>query len=219
MRRTQTAIVVVLFCAGCSSARDEPATSPARRGTDTTVLRPIVRTWKFDEAELPADFTPCSGAWSIVDDGTARALAQTASDPAAAFNVILGPREDSADVAVAVRMRAATGETDQGGGLVWRARDKDNYYVARFNPLEDNFRVYKVVEGQRKQLGSADVEVGPGWHELRCVMRADAIECALDGSVLLRARDSTFADPGRVGLWTKADACTHFDDLTVGPSL
>jgi hypothetical protein len=111
-------------------------------------------------------------------------------------------------------MKALAGEDDQGGGLVWRAKDGANYYIARFNPLEDNYRVYKVVDGARKQLGSADFKAAPGWHTLRVVMSADHIVCYLDGEKRLDVTDSTFKEAGKVGLWTKSDAQTHFDDLT-----
>jgi hypothetical protein len=186
-------------------------------------LRAVVRVFKFEHASLPAGFTASSGEWSIVEDASApsptRTIAQTKSSEGSEFNVLLGPHEDSADVEISVQFRSVEGVIDQGGGLVWRARDARNYYVARHNPLESNLRVYKVVDGVRRQLESADVTTEPGWHELRCAMRGESIQCALDGVVLLRAKDATFTNAGRVGLWTKADARTRFDDLSVGPGL
>lgn len=216
------AILIVCLAAACSTSNDESAAGQPK-GTDKSALRTVVRVFKFEDKALPSGFTQSSGAWSIVDEAAApsgaRALAQTASSASKEFNLILGPLEESADVEVGVKLRAISGEIDQGGGIVWRARDARNYYVARVNPLESNVRVYKVVDGVRQQLESAEVEVSEGWHELTCTMRRDAIQCALDGRVLLRARDPTFAGAGRVGLWTKADAQTRFDDLSVGPGL
>ncbi len=216
------AILIVCLAAACSTSSDDSAEGQSK-GTDKSALRTVVRVFKFEDKALPSGFTQSSGTWSIVDDASApspkRALAQTASSATSEFNVLLGPLGDSADVEVSVKLRAVAGAIDQGGGLVWRARDAQNYYVARVNPLESNLRVYKVVDGVRQQLDGAEVEVAEGWHELTCTMRRDAIQCALDGRVLLRARDTTFAGAGRIGLWTKADAETRFDDLSVGPGL
>ena len=115
-----------------------------------------------------------------------------------------------------VRVRADRGVEDQGGGLVWRAADGENYYIARWNPLEDNLRAYKVVDGRRTQLLTADVVADPdSWHGLVVSMTGERMEVRLDGEVLLFGEDGTFPGGGRVGLWTKADAATSFDDLEV----
>ena len=85
------------------------------------------------------------------------------------------------------------GKLDQGGGPVWRYKDAGNYYIARMNPLEDNFRVYKVVAGKRTQLSSVDIKVpAGGWHTIRVVHKADHIECYLDGKLHLDVKDDTF---------------------------
>ena len=87
-------------------------------------------------------------------------------------------------------------------------------YVARFNPLEENFRVYKVVDGVRTQLQSAGAKRTEGWRTLRVWMFGDHIRCELDGRPLLDVKDGTFSEPGKVGFWTKSDARTRFDDFT-----
>jgi hypothetical protein len=216
------AMLIVCLAAACSTSSDETGADKAK-GTDKSALRTVTRVFKFEDKPLPSGFTPSSGTWSIVDDATApsarRVLEQTAASATGDFNLILGPTEDSADIEIGVKVCAVAGEIDQGGGIVWRARDARNYYVARVNPLESNLRVFKVVDGVRQQIESADVSVAPGWHELGCTMRGDSIQCSLDGRVLLRARDTAFAGAGRVGLWTKADAKTRFDDLSFGPGL
>jgi hypothetical protein len=99
--------------------------------------------------------------------------------------------------------------------LVWRGKDANNYYVARYNPLEDNYRVYKVEKGYRIQLQNADIKHSDGWHVLRVTMDGDHIQCYYDGQKYLDVKDSTFLDEGQIGLWTKADAQSHFDDLTI----
>ncbi len=116
---------------------------------------------------------------------------------------------------ISVQMKTVAGKTDQGGGLVWRAKDKINYYVARYNPLEDNYRVYKVVNGKRKELQSANIKHSDGRHTLRVTMKGDRVECFYDGKKYLDVKDGTLANSGKIGLWTKADAQTYFDDLTV----
>ncbi|MCA1684672.1 MAG: hypothetical protein LC745_01550, partial [Planctomycetia bacterium] len=83
-----------------------------------------------------------------------------------------------------------------------------------FNPLEENFRVYKVVDGKRTQLQTADAKRTDGWRTLRVWMADDHIRCELDGRALLDVKDTTFPDRGMIGLWTKSDARTQFDDFT-----
>jgi hypothetical protein len=114
-------------------------------------------------------------------------------------------------------MKAVAGKVYQGGGLVWRYQDANNYYVARYNPLETNYRLYKVVRGKRVQLATKEGLDQPAgkWIALKVEHEGDAIECYLDGRKLLEAKDSAIQNPGKVGLWTKADAQSHFDNLEV----
>jgi hypothetical protein len=178
--------------------------------------------WNFDSDKsgvLAKTIMSEFGAWQVTADPTApskpNVLAQLAESRGPEFNVALVGGTNFRYVDVSVQMKAVAGRTDQGGGLVWRARDGKNYYIARYNPLENNFRVYKVVNGARTELKSATIVRSDGWHTLRVTMTGDHIECFYDGKKYLDVRDSTFTDAGRIGLWTKADAQTHFDDLTV----
>jgi hypothetical protein len=108
------------------------------------------------------------------------------------------------------------GKEDQGGGPIWRAKDADNYYIARWNPLEKNFRVYFVKDGRRKRLASADIDVDPGkWHEIEIEHVGNKIVAEFDDKKLIEIKDSTFTEAGMVGLWTKADAATAFDDFEI----
>ena len=177
--------------------------------------------WNFDSdktGSIPQGFTNEVGEWRVVADPIApskpNVLAQLAKNSGSTFNLILINDTNYKDVDISVKMKAATGNEDQGGGLVWRARDAKNYYVARYNPLEDNYRVYKVHKGRRIQLRSADIKNSEGWHVLRVTMEEDRIQCYYDGQKYLDVRDSTFQEPGKIGVWTKADAQTNFDDLT-----
>lgn len=156
--------------------------------------------------------------WRVVDDATApggKALAQVSPDgPNPLFNLCVADRLRWADVDLSVSLRAIAGAKDQGGGPVWRYQDAKNYYVARINPLENNYRVYKVVAGKRTQLATVDVTTpADRWHTLRIVHRGDRIQCYLGGKLSLDVRDATIAKAGKIGLWTKADAQTRFAAL------
>jgi len=176
--------------------------------------------WRFDDekvGELPRGFSSEAGEWKVVakPSGGGKALAQWAHSARPVFNVALIRDTSYRDVEVSVELKADAGKIDQGGGLVWRARDGKNYYIARYNPLENNLRVYKVVDGVRTQLGTADAPGDRGWHALRIAMAGSLIECFFDGRKHLEARDGTFSDAGMIGTWTKADAQTLFDNLSV----
>lgn len=154
------------------------------------------------------------GTWNVVKDGDNRVLAQQAENDDDTFNVALAEGTNYKNIDMSVRLKAVAGKLDQGGGLVWRAKDKDNYYIARYNPLEDNFRVYKVEKGKRTMFQSAKTPGDNAWHSLRVTMAGTKITCFLDGKKHLEADDSAFPDSGKIGLWSKADAQTYFDDLT-----
>lgn len=124
------------------------------------------------------------------------------------------------DGILAVAVRGDDGEIDQGGGPIWRVQDENNYYVCRFNPLEANYRVYVVEDGVRRQLGTALVTVAAGtWHRIEVEHTGNQIICWLDGKKHLEVRDDTIKAAGGVGLWTKADARTSFDDYLIDPRM
>ena len=132
------------------------------------------------------------------------------------FNLLLTKRTFPADLTLSVRIKAGTGREDQGGGLVWRARSGDDYYVTRWNPLEDNLRLYRVVGGRRSMITGVRLEADPRkWHRIAVKTQGERIQVFFDGKKMLEARDGTFRGPGRVGLWTKADAASCFDDFRV----
>jgi hypothetical protein len=180
------------------------------------------KSWNFDADKTGAiakGFTNEVGEWKVVADSDApskpNALAQLAKSDRPIFNVTLISDTNYKDVDISVKMKSVAGQIDQGGGVVWRAKDAKNYYIARYNPLEDNYRLYKVENGRRSQFQNADIKHADGWHTLRVTMTDDHIECYYDGKKSLDHKDSTFKDAGKFGLWTKADAQTHFDDLMV----
>lgn len=186
--------------------------------------------WNFEDASigaLPTGWvkgktgTGPGSVWQVGTDSTSphgpKTLVQTSTEgPNPLFNLCVAEGALYGDVNLTVAFKAISGEKDQGGGPVWRYQDANNYYVARFNPLEDNYRLYKVVGGKRKQLATADAEAVAGkWHTLRVVHQGEQIKCYLNGKLHIEVRDTEIAKAGKIGLWTKADAVTAFDGLTV----
>jgi hypothetical protein len=165
------------------------------------------------EGKVPVEWKEQVGEWRIVKVDGHKVLAQRAQSPDNVFNLIFANLQGD-DLDVSVKFKAVAGKLDQGGGLAWRAKDKNNYYVARYNPLEDNYSVYRVQAGKLTMFKSAAIRHTPGWHTLGVSMRGTHIECFYDEKKYLDCNDSTFSDVGLIGLWTKADAQTHFDDLT-----
>ena len=173
-------------------------------------------TWTFEydkPGAMPTGFKIASGVWKVVEADKGRVLAQTASSPDDVFNVAFVDGSAAKDVDLSVRLKAVAGKDDRGGGLVWRARDAKNYYIARYNHLEDNYRVYKVVDGKRTMFKNADIPHDDAWHTIRVTMTGDHIECYYDDKKVLEVDDSTFPDSGTIGVWSKADARSWFDDL------
>ncbi len=181
--------------------------------------------WDFEAAkvgELPRGWTAAQtgegtgSVWRIVQDGTSKVLAQVSSDgPNRFFNLCVADATSYKDLELSVSIKAISGKNDQGGGLVWRYHDADNYYIARWNPLEDNFRVYKVIEGKRTQLETADFKVpAERWHTIKVTQIGPGIRCYFDGKLYLQTKDDALKDAGKIGLWTKSDAVTYFDELS-----
>jgi len=201
MRRWHTLPVFIVLSSGISFTADAEE-----------------KTWDF-ESDAPGTiangFTSEVGQWEVAKDGDNRVLYQKAKNDDSTFNVALVAGTSYKDLDLSVKLRAVAGEVDRGGGVVWRAKGKRNYYIARYNPLEDNFRVYKVQDGKRTQFASAKIRGDEKWHTLRVTMAGSKITCYLDGQKHLEVEDSTFPEAGKIGLWSKADAQSYFDNLIV----
>jgi hypothetical protein len=118
---------------------------------------------------------------------------------------------------VEVKFKPVSGKEDQAGGVVWRWKDGENYYVARANALEDNVSLYYTEAGSRKTIRYVDAPVARGaWHTLRVEFSARRIKVILDGVARIELDDAHIAGPGAVGVWTKADSVTLFDDFRYG---
>jgi hypothetical protein len=157
--------------------------------------------------------------WELLKDETAPSgvtvLAETSRDATSnRFPLAILKGFEAKDVEVRVRFKPISGKVDQAAGLTVRTRDENNYYIARANALEDNVRLYKVVDGERQQMAGSDVEVPANqWQELGLRAEGERLTVLLDGKELFHATDRTFTQAGRVGLWTKADSVTYFDEL------
>jgi hypothetical protein len=192
-----------------------------------------------DPGSAPAGFTvaltgPGSPPrWVVREDASspsgARVLVQESADPTRArFPLAIREEISLADGALSVRFKAISGEVDRAAGIVWRYRDSQNYYVVRANALEGNVVLYKVEAGERSDLdpvgsglfaygAKAQLRAG-AWHLLHVEVKGDLFRVFLDEAHLFDVRDETFAGPGKVGLWTKADSVTAFDGLAIVPA-
>jgi hypothetical protein len=121
-----------------------------------------------------------------------------------------------ADIDIEVQLKSLTGDTDRCGGLVVRALDRNNYYVARADALDDDVRLYAVVQGKRTQIASQPVVVDKNkWHKLRMAIQGRHFQVYFNDVMLFEADDDAFRDPGNFGVWTSADSVTQFDDLLI----
>lgn len=169
------------------------------------------------------------GVWVIAKDdaapGQKNVLAQTDPDPTGyRFPVAVFDGLTTTDVDVSVKFKPISGKKDQAAGIVWRYKDNNSYYIVRANALENNVVLYKVESGKRTDLalkgegrtyGKKAPVPANQWSELRMTAKGNLFAVYLNGQKLYEVEDSTFTEAGKVGLWTKADSVTYFDDLKV----
>jgi hypothetical protein len=184
--------------------------------------------WNFDSG-LPGKVPPGfqigtlfdgrpAGDWKVIAPdkvtGPPHVLAQLQGKGAEhAYKLVLVQGTESENVDLSVKLLPMDGKADMGGGLIWRATDDRNYYLARANPLEQNIRIYRVVKGVRHMLQNFDHVINVRhWHQLRVRMEGCNIQVSFDEQPAFTLCDETFKK-GRIGLWTKSDAVTYFDDL------
>jgi len=169
----------------------------------------------FDGA--PGEWQFFDGTWEFRGDNGNGVLTQAAGNLGRrAFPLALWKQHRFADMDVSVRFKPISGEMDASGGIVFRALDGGNYYIARANSLEDNIRLYTFTDGNRSRIASTSIPAPAlgQWHTLRAVTLGSRIQIYLDDTLYIDHQDETFT-AGYVGVWTKADAVTDFDDLTV----
>jgi hypothetical protein len=218
-RATFPVLFLVVFLGlsvGCNSTtpEEEPVKSVA---------------FDFDTCEvgkLPPDFTTAlTGgggpiSWVVreeaISPGGKKVLIQeSADDTSYRFPLCIYDKVDARDVAVEVKYKAISGKVDQAGGIVVRY-SPENYYIARANALENNIDLFKTVNGKRSKIEEAAVKVMPGeWHTIDFEAKGSHLKVTFDGKVVVQADDATLMEPGRVGLWTKADSVSAFTDLKI----
>jgi hypothetical protein len=164
--------------------------------------------------------------WTVEQDKTAPSKLKVVKQSGqATYPLLLRDGSSIRNGFVEVKFKAIAGSEDQAAGLVWRAKDANNYYVVRANALEDNVVLYKTVGGVRSPLDivgrsggyGADVPVpGNQWHDLRIEFNGSRFKVVYNGKSLFEVEDTTFGEAGKIGLWTKADSVTLFDGITFG---
>jgi hypothetical protein len=212
-----------LFVALLSSASPSPLAPPVLAAK----LDRVTRDFEADAVGgEPAGFEfsrtggGAEGRWLVrVEKGAEKnhVLVQESADPTDyRFPVAVLREGIYRDVTLTVRARPLSGKVDQGFGLVWRYQNARNYYVTRCNANENNCTIYHTVDGRRRAFLTYDVKVSTNtWHTLKAEALGDHFTVWFDGNKVLDARDGSFKDAGKVGLWTKADSVIEFDDLTV----
>ncbi len=164
--------------------------------------------------------------WTVEKDATAPSKPNVLKQSGEAdYPLLLKDGTSQKNGFVEVKFKAVSGSEDQAAGVIWRAKDKDNYYICRANALEGNVVLYKTEKGKRSSLDIVGRKGGYGvkepvapqqWHTLRVDFAGDTFTVKLNGKELFKVQDTTFTDAGMVGLWTKADSVTLFDDFKHG---
>jgi hypothetical protein len=156
--------------------------------------------------------------WTVEKDPTAPSTPNVLKQSGqATYPVCIKDDTNLKDGFVEVKFKAISGKEDQAGGVVWRAKDSNNYYVARANALEDNVTIYDTINGRRSERKRTDMKVATNeWHTLRVDFQGSHSAVTLDGKKALEWDDVKIKEAGKVGLWTKADSVTLFDDFAYG---
>ena len=236
-----TAIVLLIAVVACSTPNGSSGAEP--NTVTPEIPAPIQQPGKsfaytFDTdstGQLPAKFHAgltgkgTAGSWEVKADSSApsqpNVLAQTSTDKTGyRFPLAIVDEGSFRDLDLSVRFKPISGEVDRAGGLVWRLKDTNNYYIVRANALENNVVLYKVenakrtdlpLKGEGRTYGKKATVPSAQWSELRVVAAGNLFEVFLNGQKLYEVDDNTFTEAGKVGLWTKADSVTYFDDLRV----
>src|SRR6266511_1648876 len=183
-------------------------------------------TVNFDSAETgkpPSGWTATKtgngeAKWTVEKDDTApskpNALQKSGE---ATYPVCIKDDTNVKDGFVEVKFKPVAGKEDQAGGVIWRCKDADNYYIARANALEDNVTIYHTIGGKRVSFKNVNTKVASAaWHTLRVEFVGNKFTVIFDGNKVIEATDDSFKEAGKVGVWTKADSATVFDDFSYG---
>lgn len=186
----------------------------------------LAGTVNFDDAKVgapPAGWTATKTGggdpkWSVEKDDSAPSKPHVLKQGGeATYPVCIKDDTKLKDGFVQVKFKPVSGREDQAGGVIWRCKDADNYYIARANALEDNVTIYHTIGGRRVSFKSISTKVTSGaWHTLRVEFKGNQFTVMFDGKKVIEASDESFTDAGKVGVWTKADSVTLFDDFSYG---
>ena len=203
---------VLMGCAGYTSAQNE--TDTYRLALDTVKVGQLPAGWKVSATNSEGPLAQ----WAVgVDTSTNRpenilSIVRIQDVSTSVFNLNWTKQVVFQNGELSVRLRANSGKEDQGGGIIWRVQDESNYYVARYNPLESNFRLYFVEDGLRNTLASAEHLPGKSdvWNQIRIEHHGQHIQGWFNNSLAWEINDTHLPNAGGVGLWSKADAASSF---------
>lgn len=202
--------------------------APVAMGGGRPVLAHPVRAkvWSFSDevvGSVPTNFEYAvtgkqkPGKWIVAKEGDNLVLAQVDRDKTERrFAMALIKGAAHKNLRLSVRAKPVAGEVEMVAGLVWRYKDPDNYYVARWN--NDSVRVDRVVSGERQLLTPSEIKTtlaASQWHTLTVEHLGNDITVSVGGKIVFTGSDMTYPNAGMVGVWIKADSLTYFDDLTV----
>jgi hypothetical protein len=232
-------LLAIVACSASNGSSGAEGSSPVAVETPAPVQetgKSLVYNFDSDATgKLPAKFhTALTGkgsavAWEVRADSSApsqpNVLAQTSADKTSyRFPLAIADEGAFRDLDLSVKFKPISGSVDQAAGVVWRLKDANNYYIVRANALENNVVLYKVENGKRTDLPlkgegrtygkKSNVPTGQ-WSKLRVVAAGNLFEVFVNSQKLYEVEDNTFTEAGKVGLWTKADSVTYFDDLRV----
>ena len=194
--------------------------------TSITTALAAAETVNFDDMKVgtvPPSWTATqtgsgTAKWSVEKDNSAPSKPNVLKQSGqGTFPVCFKNDTNIKDGFVEVKFKPIAGKEDQAGGVIWRLQDANNYYIARANALENNVTIYHTIKGKRTEKKRTNVKVSSGtWHTLRVDFNGNHFTVMFDGKKALEWEDDTFKDAGKVGVWTKADSVTEFDDFTSG---
>jgi hypothetical protein len=222
---------VSLVAAMGLAATTSPATPDKTDGGKGGEGRDIAK-WNFDDQKagaIPAGWTIAkTGAkarpakWEVVVDATApsapNAIALTKTENTGeTYNLLTAGQTKLKDLILDAKVKVTAGKVNQGSGVFWRAADPNNFYMARWTPLSNNFRVYCIKDGKPRRLANVNIKLDrTKWHTIQVRQAGEQIVAFVEGKKLVDIKDATFTKAGSFGLLTKADAVAEFDDIRVG---
>jgi len=203
-------ITVLLFCGVASAGSDTP--------NKTTIDFDKTPVGQLPDGWVEGVTGQGSPKWSVEVDTTAPSQPNVLKQSGSGTYPWCVKKDVSLkDGYVEVKFKPVSGSEDQAGGLVWRWQDGDNYYITRANTLEDNVTIYHTVKGSRRAFKNVNVKVTSNqWHTLRVDFIGNQFKVIFDGKTAIEAMDNTIRESGAVGVWTKADSVTLFDDFSFG---